>query len=78
MTKRRYKVLHDFAHPDRSQGICRASAEVQLTTRQARYLLLSGHLAEAPEPAETTSQATAATEESAEQPADTSAARKRK
>lgn len=50
MTKRRYKVVKDFAHPDRSQGICRAGGEVELTARQARYLLLSGHLAHLPDP----------------------------
>ena len=50
MTKQRYTVLQDFQHPDRTQGICRAGGEVELTARQARYLLLSGHLEHAPQP----------------------------
>ena len=45
-----YMVLKDVRHPDTSQGICRAGSEVELAAKQARYLLLSGHLALPPEP----------------------------
>ena len=54
MNKRyRYRVLHDFAHPDPAHRPARTGDEVALTAAQARYLRLGGRIApaEAPPPA---------------------------
>ena len=56
MKTRRYTVRKDFilTARGRAQSECRAGEVVELTARQARFLLLSGHLGLAPDPAPAT------------------------
>ena len=78
MMTRRYNVLRDFIPTTRglAQGDCRAGKVVALTARQARFLLLSGHLALAPDPAPATE--TPAEPEPAAEAADDKTARRRR